>query len=120
MIYKIPSSSPQHLCIVFELPASLWADRVFAVGNFGEGQPSRIPLTQGRTGEWRATLDLPMGRQYTFRYLVDGEWRTDYHADGFTTTAGGILTSLINTQPSTPSPALTPSATVQTPHLVTG
>lgn len=99
MIYKTPSSVPNHVRVIFELPAAFWADRIFAVGNFPEGQPSRIPLVQTRTGEWYATLDLPVGQQYTFRYWVDGEWRTDYRADGFMVTADGILTSLIDTQP---------------------
>ena len=96
MIRKTYSSVAGYRCVIFELPASLWADRVFVVGDFPQGQPSQTPLVQARDGVWRAALDLPTGQSYHFHYLVNGERRTDFHADGFATAASGFPTSLID------------------------
>jgi 1,4-alpha-glucan branching enzyme len=96
MIHKTYSAVAGHRRIIFELPASLWADQIFVVGNFNHGQASQIPLVQERDGVWRAVLDLPMGQSYPFHYVVNGEQRTDFHADGFATTASGCPTSLIH------------------------
>jgi 1,4-alpha-glucan branching enzyme len=96
MIHKTYSSVVGYQRVIFELPASLWADRVFVVGDFNQGQSSRTPLVQERDGIWRAALDLPMGQAYHFHYVVNGERRTDYHADGFATAESGFSTSLID------------------------
>ena len=96
MIRKTHAAVAGYQRVIFELPASLWADRIFVVGDFNHGQPSRTPLAQERDGVWRATLDLPMGQAYHFHYVVNGEWRTDSHADGFATAASGCPTSLID------------------------
>ncbi len=96
MIQKIFSPLPSHTRVLFELPAAIWADRIFVVGDFWEGPHSRTPLTQERDGVWRARLDLPDGHPYHFRYWVDGAWHTDSHADGYGTTADGCHTNLIN------------------------
>ena len=93
MICKTRSPRLDHERVIFELPATLWADRVFVVGDFNQGSP--IPLQQTDNGAWRAVLDLPTGHQYHFRYLVDGEWRADFQADGYTI-ADGLPTSLLN------------------------
>ncbi|MCL4860822.1 MAG: isoamylase early set domain-containing protein [Caldilineaceae bacterium] len=83
MIYKTPSPKPDHVRVVFELPASLWADQVFLVGDFNRWDPTTLPLTQDRQGVWRAILDLPVGTSYQFCYLIDGQRHTDFHADGW-------------------------------------
>jgi 1,4-alpha-glucan branching enzyme len=96
MIQKTHSPLTNHTRILFELPASLWADRIFVVGDFGEGSPRRTPLTQEQDGVWRAPLDLRKGQQYQFHYLIDGERRPGAQADGYGSTADGCHTNLIN------------------------
>ena len=96
MIHKTHASVAGYRRVIFELPASLWADRIFVVGDFNHGQPSQTPLVQARDGVWRAALDLPSGQSYHFHYMVNGERRTDFHADGFATAASGFPTSLID------------------------
>jgi hypothetical protein len=97
MIHKTHSPLAGYTRVIFELPASLWADRIWVVGDFNDGQPHQTPLHQERDGGWRAVLDLPVGHQYHFRYLVDGAWHTDFQADGFAVGAEGLPLSLIDT-----------------------
>lgn len=96
MIYKIPSSIPGHVRIVFELPSCLWADRIFLVGDFNAWQETTTPMQQDRDGVWRATVDLPKGSTCQFRYLIDGQWKTDYHADGFAESGFGAENSVVH------------------------
>lgn len=83
MIYKTSSYKSDHVRVIFELPASLWAEGVCLMADFNDWDPSATPLRQARDGIWRAEVDLPAQRRYEFRYLIDGRWCTDYHADGF-------------------------------------
>jgi hypothetical protein len=52
-------------------------------------------LRQTRSGVWQATLDLPVGGRYQFRYIVDGQWRTDSHADGTSDNDFGSQNSIV-------------------------
>ena len=96
MIHKSHSPIVGHTRVLFELPASLWAHQVSVVGDFNQWCPQQTPLTQERDGAWRTALDLPRGQHYHFHYVVDGEWRTERHADGFTTLRSGCPTSLLH------------------------
>jgi hypothetical protein len=96
MIYKIPSSQPGLACVVFELPSCVWADRIFVSGTFNDWNERTFPMHQDRDGVWRARLDLPLGRRYEFRYVIDGRWQTDYHADGFTENNYGSHNSIVD------------------------
>ncbi|MBX3052802.1 MAG: isoamylase early set domain-containing protein [Caldilineaceae bacterium] len=96
MIRKLPSPKVGHVRIIFELPACVWADRIFLVGDFNEWNTMISPFAQGRDGVWRVTVDLPGGREYQFRYLVDGTWQTDNHADGWASNEYGSQNSIVN------------------------
>lgn len=80
MFVKSKSPTPGYVRITFELPACIWADKIYLTGDFNRWNQKSIPMLQGRDGVWRATLDLPVGTKHEFRYLVDGEWTTDFHA----------------------------------------
>lgn len=95
MIHKSRSPIPGHIRVVFELPSCVWADRIYLTGDFNNWNDRDLPLHQSRTGVWQATLDLPIGKQYEFRYVIDGQWRTDFHADGFTDNGYGSQNSVV-------------------------
>jgi hypothetical protein len=107
MISKSFSPAPGYMRLIFELPACLWADHVFLVGDFNAWDPNATPLRQDRMGAWRAVVDLPIGRRYEFRYLIDGRWCTDFHADGTMNAPSGALNSVVDTE--TPLPLYHPS-----------
>jgi 1,4-alpha-glucan branching enzyme len=86
MVYRVTSPKSDHVRVVFELPASLWAQLVYVVGDFnGRAPEATLPLRQERDGVWRTVIDLPAGQRYEFRYLIDGRWCCDSHAIGCST-----------------------------------
>lgn len=95
MIRKYRSPIPGHVRVVFELPSCVWADRISLTGDFNDWRENDIMLQQTRSGVWQATVDLPMGGRYQFRYIVDGQWRTDSHADGTLDNNYGSENSLV-------------------------
>jgi hypothetical protein len=44
MIYKTRSILPDHIHVVFELPACMWADQIAVVGDFNEWNQAATPL----------------------------------------------------------------------------
>ena len=96
MIYKIPTTHTGLVCVVFELPSCVWADRIVVSGTFNNWDERALPMHQDRDGVWRARLELPIGQRYEFRYLIDGRWQTDYHADGFTENGFGSHNSIVD------------------------
>lgn len=116
MIYKIPAAEAGFVHVVFELPSYIWADRVYVTGSFNNWDKEGVPVRQDRDGVWRATIDLPLGHRHEFRYVVDGEWHTDYHADGCTENIYGSHNSVLDLEhvPVTPiSPRLNSNVTQQ-------
>lgn len=95
MIRKYRSPIPGHVRVVFELPSCVWADRISLTGDFNEWRENDIMLLQARSGVWQATVDLPLGARYQFRYVVDGQWTTDCHADGMSDNEFGSQNSVI-------------------------
>lgn len=97
MITKTKSSQPGFVRVCFELPACVWADRVYLVGDFNGWDRRQTPLQQDRHGIWRTELDLPYGNCFEFRYLVDNRWLTDCHSDGVKTNIYGTQNSIVET-----------------------
>lgn len=95
MIRKSRSPITGHVRVVFELPSCVWADRIYLTGDFNEWRDHDLRLQQNRSGVWQAVLDLPVGRSYQFRYVIDGQWRTDSHADGFADNGYGGQNSVV-------------------------
>lgn len=98
MIRKLRSSIGGHVRVIFELPASVWADRIYLTGDFNAWCEDDLPLRQERDGVWRVALDLPTGQRFQFRYLVDGQWQTDWHSDGSEQNRYGSQNSVIVTE----------------------
>jgi 1,4-alpha-glucan branching enzyme len=99
MIYKEPMLEGSQVRVTFELPSSLWAERVNLVGDFNDWDTTRDEMTQSRTnGNWRITLILPIGREYQFRYLVNGrDWHNEWHADKYVPNKYGSDNSVVTT-----------------------
>ena len=98
MIKKEPGSKKGFVRVTFELPSNMWAERVNLVGEFNDWDTTATAMSRNRSdANWKATLDLEQGKQYRFRYLVDGqEWLNDWHADDHVDNPYGSYDSVID------------------------
>jgi 1,4-alpha-glucan branching enzyme len=73
--------------VTFSLPAEAVADskEVALVGDFNEwSADSATPLKKQKDGSYKATLELEPGKEYQFRYILDGStWINDWAADKY-------------------------------------
>jgi 1,4-alpha-glucan branching enzyme len=96
MIYKHPSVNPSKVVVIFEIPGTIWADRVNLVGDFNNWDREGLPLRQDRHENWQVEIELDAGREYRFRYLFDGaDWVCDWYADKSLTDSGGGHDSVV-------------------------
>ena len=98
MITKGPVGKDGLVAVTFELPSTMWAERVNLVGEFNDWDTTATPMTRTRSdANWRATVQLSEGQQYRFRYLVDGkEWLNDWHADDHKENPYGSYDSVVD------------------------
>ena len=82
--------------VTFDLPADTARESVRLVGEFNQWEGT--PLERQKDGGWRATLSLDPGREYRFRYLVDGlRWMNEPNADGYVRNPYGEDNSIVRT-----------------------
>jgi hypothetical protein len=66
------------------------AKRAEVVGEFNNWTHSATPMKKLRDGTFVANIELPIGREYQFRYLLDNNsWMNDSDADRFVPTPFG-------------------------------
>jgi 1,4-alpha-glucan branching enzyme len=82
--------------ITFVLPADHIPTSV--VGSFNDWNPNANPLRRRNNGTRSATVTLPAGHRYTFRYLCsNGHWCGERMADDFELNAFGTYDCVIFT-----------------------
>jgi 1,4-alpha-glucan branching enzyme len=60
------------------------ADEAQVVGDFTGWQEEAIQMKKLKNGDFTCTVNLPVGKDYQFRYLVDGsQWYNDEEADTY-------------------------------------
>lgn len=72
--------------VTFRLPkkAAGGAERVHVVGDFNNWETHATPMKQLKSGTFTSTVDLEVGREYQFRYLLDETaWENDSEADKY-------------------------------------
>ncbi len=99
MLEKQYNEARQTCTVTFTLPEAIQPERACLVGEFNDWDAAATPMTRGEDGVFRATLDLEAGREYQFRYLVNGEhWHNDWHADAYVPNGLGEDNSVVVTQ----------------------
>jgi 1,4-alpha-glucan branching enzyme len=74
--------------VTFELPADAAGDaaEVYLVGDFNgwnKGDEA-LKMTKKKSGAFSVTAELDRGKEYQFRYLIDGtRWENDWAADRY-------------------------------------
>jgi 1,4-alpha-glucan branching enzyme len=72
--------------VTFCLPreGSLSAETVTVVGEFNNWDEKATPMKRQKDGAFIATVELEVGREFRFRYFVNGEkWENDWCADKY-------------------------------------
>jgi 1,4-alpha-glucan branching enzyme len=74
--------------VSFELsPENFNGKEVAVLGDFNNWNPKETLLKKQKNGNYKTTLEFPVGTEIQFRYLIDGEyWLTDQTADKFIST----------------------------------
>lgn len=78
----------KNICkVTFSLPAEAVGDtkKITVLGDFNGWNPSEATmLKKQKDGSYKAIIELEPGREYQFRYLLDGEkWENDWDADKY-------------------------------------
>jgi 1,4-alpha-glucan branching enzyme len=70
--------------VTFILPSAIEAHSAAVVGEFNDWDNQATPMQQDKDGLWKAEIKLEAGREYEFRYHVNGEeWHNDWDADRY-------------------------------------
>ncbi|WP_420387389.1 isoamylase early set domain-containing protein [Roseivirga sp.] len=72
--------------VTFQFPAEAadGANKVNLVGEFNDWDTSAIEMKKLKSGDFKATVKLETGKEYQFRYLIDGQtWENDWEADAY-------------------------------------
>ena len=84
--------------VTFRLPPEAAPDAVFitVVGEFNNWSLTDTPMKKLKNGSFKATVKLPCGNEYKFRYLIDSSrWENDWCADAYMPNAFGGEDSVI-------------------------
>lgn len=67
-----------------ELPEAVEVQSVHLVGGFNDWDATATPMDFRRGRVFRTSIELEPGREYQFRYLINGEhWCNDWRADAY-------------------------------------
>jgi 1,4-alpha-glucan branching enzyme len=85
-LYKSYPKKGNTCKVTFELPEEVTAGvkEIALVGDFNNWDKTSNILTVNKEGRYSATIILQQGREYQFRYLMDGSrWENDWAADKY-------------------------------------
>ena len=86
--------------VTFTLPASIWAEKIYLVGDYNGWNRRSHPMQRARSGQWTATVFLEPNRAYQFRYLIDNvNWTNDDNADAYVRNLHGSDNFVVFTDP---------------------
>ncbi len=75
------------------------ADKVQILGDFNKWKTSTKGMNKLKSGDFSQTLELESGKEYQFRYLINGEiWVNEPEADGMASNEFNSENSIISTK----------------------
>lgn len=85
MITKSYAKNGKTCKVTFKVLAALATDKGAVMGDFNDWNEEANPMKKAKDGSFSATVSLEAGKEYHFRYLLDGKnWMNDEAPDGFT------------------------------------
>ena len=88
----------ENICkVTFILPPGLQTGTAYLCGDFNSWDKSTHPMKKQKDGSFKLSLTLETGRQYCYRYFLDGErWENDWAADAYLPNSFGSENSVVN------------------------
>ena len=72
------------------------AKSIALAGDFNDWSTEKTKIRKQKSGSYATTLDLEVGNEYQFRYVIDGErWENDFTADKYVPSAIGVENSVV-------------------------
>lgn len=82
--------------VTFTVPAEE-AKEVSVLGTFNDwNEKKAVKLKKLKNGTFKGTVDLDKDNSYQFRYLIDGVFVNDEHADSYVTNEFGGENAVLN------------------------
>ncbi|MBN1285014.1 MAG: isoamylase early set domain-containing protein [Anaerolineae bacterium] len=98
MLQKTYSKTGTSCRVTFKYipPQDMNAETVYLVGEFNDWDRARHEMKKRRAGYYSTTITLEPGREYRYKYLVNGaHWINDDAADGYAPNDQGSSDSLV-------------------------
>lgn len=96
MLTKVYTKSGRKCRVTFHVPPDMRVSTVHLCGEFNDWNTCSHPLERQPDGSFSLTLKLNAGREYRYRYFIDGyRWTTDSAADGAVTNQHNTLDSVL-------------------------
>lgn len=96
MLIKHYSKTGRFCRVTFKLPPDVQALEATLCGDFNNWDVACQIMQPLKGGGFSTTLSLAVGRDYRFRYRLDGKrWENDWDADGYVPNAFGSDDSLL-------------------------
>ena len=84
MVKKTTLKGGRYCRVTFSVTCEELVDVVRLMGEFNGWDQEAHPLQRRKGGAFSTSLTLAAGREYRFRYLLNGEdWRNDENADAY-------------------------------------
>ncbi|CAN5274163.1 hypothetical protein BH23BAC1_BH23BAC1_49350 [soil metagenome] len=83
--------------VTFTIPKNVGktAESAYLAGDFNSWDTAALPMKKLKEGSFTATIDLETGKEYQFRYLIDGSWQNDEAADKYVSSGTGDENSVV-------------------------
>lgn len=73
-----------HVTFSVSKEAAHGAEKISVAGDFNNWSSTETPLKKTKDGGFSVRLNLEAGKEYQFRYLLDGKhWENDWNADKY-------------------------------------
>ena len=97
MLKKRFSKDGKKCRVTFELPAEVNAETATLCGEFNDWDKEALPMKKLKSGKFSVGVTLKVGKEYRFRYWLDGErWENDWAADAYKPNDFGTNDSIVS------------------------